>query len=112
MTTALLFTLLLVPVVGSRAQQPAYTDGAVAESAWLMLSPEQKTQVFQFAEPYKAYLRQAKSAGLSTSEFLKLAKEAGFVEFTSPAQVKSGARLIMPNRDRAFVLVVSRHRPD
>jgi len=106
-TTALLFTLLFAPIVGLTAQQPAHADGAVAEkSAWLMLSPDQKTQVFQFAEPYKAYLRQAKSAGFSTSEFLKLAKEAGFVEFTSPAQVKAGARLIMPNRDRAFVLVV------
>jgi len=105
--TAILFALLSVPSIGSRAQQSAHADGAVAaKSAWLMLSPEQKTQVFQFAEPYKSYLRQAKSAGLSTTELLKLAKEAGFVEFTSTAQVKAGARLILPNRDRAFVLAI------
>ena len=76
-----------------------------------MLSPEQKTQVFQFAEPYKSYLRQGKSAGLSTAEFLKLAREAGFVEFTSPAQAKAGAKLILPNRDRAFVLAIIGNDP-
>ncbi len=105
--TGLLLLALFVPIVGSGAQQYAHPDGSVAgKSAWLMLSPEQKAQVFQFAEPYKSYLRQARSSGLSTSEFLKLAKESGFVEFTSPVQVTAGARLIIPNRDRAFVLVI------
>jgi aspartyl aminopeptidase len=87
--------------------QDGNPDGKVASrSAWLMLTPEQKTQVFQFAEPYKDYLRHAKSAGLSTTEFIRLAKAAGFEEFSSPAQVRPGAKLIVPNRERALVLIV------
>lgn len=93
-------------VAGAWAQDGNPDGKVAAKSAWLQLSAEQKTQVFQFAEPYKDYLRHAKSAGLSTAELMRLAEAAGFAEFTSPAQVKPGARLIVPNRERALVLVV------
>ncbi len=82
-------------------------EGKVAErSAWLSLSADQKMQVMQFAEPYKGYLRHAKSASLSTTELMRLAKVSGFEEFTSPAQVKPGARLILTNRGRAVLFAV------
>ncbi|WP_263415857.1 zinc-binding metallopeptidase family protein [Terriglobus albidus] len=82
-------------------------DGKVAaRSAWLTLTAQQKSDVFAFAEPYKDYLRHAKSAGLSTAEFLRLAKAAGFSEFTSPSQIKPGAKLIFDNRDRALVFAI------
>ena len=35
-----------------------------------------------------------------------MARAAGFVEFTRPDQVRPGARLIMPSRERALVLAV------
>ena len=77
-----------------------------AKSAWLTLTPEQKTEVFQFAEPYKDYLRHAKSAALSAAELIRLAHAAGFADFTSPGQVKPGARLILNNRGRAVLFAV------
>ena len=61
-----------------------------AKSAWLTLTAEQKNQTLQFAEPYKDYLRHAKSAALSETELIRLAHAAGFEDFTSPSQVKPG----------------------
>ncbi|QEE28758.1 peptidase M18 [Terriglobus albidus] len=110
-TTA--FTALSVALASSATlplaaqETPLNPDGKVAsKSVWLTLTPQQKSDVFAFAEPYKDYLRHAKSAGLSTAEFLSLAKAAGFTEFTSPSQIKPGAKLIFDNRDRAVVFAV------
>jgi len=88
--------------------QDAATDtGKVAaKSAWLKLSPEQREQTFEFAHPYEDYLRHAKSASLSEAELIRLARTAGFEEFTSPSQVKAGARLILDNRGRAVLFAV------
>ncbi|MBS1816182.1 MAG: peptidase M18 [Acidobacteria bacterium] len=87
--------------------QSANTDGKVAaQSAWLRLNAQQRSEVFRFADPYKDYLRHAKSAALSTAELIKLAKNAGFSEMTSPTQVKPGAKLIVNNRDRAVAFIV------
>src|SRR5580658_11339654 len=82
-----------------------------AKSAWLSLTPEQKAQTFAFAEPYKDYLRHAKSASLSEFELIRLAHAAGFEDFTSPSQVKPGARLILSNRGRAVLFTVIGNEP-
>lgn len=79
---------------------------AKKKSAWLLLSTAEKTQTQEFSEDYKNYLNIARSAYTSTREFVRRAKAAGFAEFTKPDQVKPGARLIVPNRDRSFILVV------
>lgn len=84
---------------------------ATKKSAWLLLKAGQREQVFQFAEDYKAYIRVGKTALSSTSEVTRLAKAAGFVEFTKPAQVKAGARLILPGRARAIILAVIGSEP-
>ena len=76
------------------------------KSAWVLLSPAERTQATDFAEDYKSYLSVARSALASTSEVLRRANAAGFVVFTKPEQVKPGARLIFPNRDRALILAV------
>jgi aspartyl aminopeptidase len=101
-------TLLLTTMVtAALAQAPAGDVGNVAAtSAWLTLTPPQKAEVMQFAEPYKDYLRHAKSATLSDAELVRLAHAAGFAELTNPAQVKPGARLILNNRGRAVVFAV------
>ena len=95
------------------AQEPSPTpdpnadSGKVAaKSAWLQLTPQQKTEVMHFADPYKDYLRHAKSAELSDAELVRLAHAAGFEDFTSPAQVKPGARLILNNRHRSVLFAV------
>ena len=82
------------------------TGKVAAKSAWLMLTPEQKTEVMHFADPYKDYLRHAKSAELSDAELVRLAHAAGFEDFISPAQVKPGARLILNNRHRSVLFAV------
>jgi aspartyl aminopeptidase len=88
-------------------ESPSDDTGKVAaKSAWLTLTPEQKTEVMRFADPYKDYLRHAKSAGLSAATLSALAEKSGFKPYVEPSQVKPGARLIISNRDRAIAFVV------
>ena len=77
-----------------------------AKSAWLALTPDERTATFAFSDPFKDYLRRAKSAALSAAELTRLARSAGFEEFTSPSQVKAGAHLILPNRGRALLFAI------
>lgn len=94
------------------AQEPK--PGSVWESrksAWEQLAAGQRDEVFRFAEDYKGYLRVARSALFSTREVLRLAKAAGFAEFTDPAQVKAGARLAFIAHDRAILLAVIGSEP-
>lgn len=76
------------------------------KSGWLLLTPAERQQVADFAEDFKAYLNIARTAEGSTREMIRRAKAAGFAEFTGPAQVRPGARLIIPDRDRALILAV------
>jgi aspartyl aminopeptidase len=76
------------------------------KSSWLLLAPAERTQVQDFSEAYKDYLNIARSAKGSTREVIRRARAAGFTEFSKPDQVKPGARLIMPNRDRSLILAV------
>lgn len=76
------------------------------KSAWLLLSAADRGKAAEFAEDFKAYLNVARSALGSTREVIKRAQAAGFAEFTKPEQVKPGARLIIPNRDRSVILAV------
>jgi aspartyl aminopeptidase len=74
--------------------------------AWVLMSSGERSQAQDFAEDFKAYLNVARSALGSTKEIIRRAHAAGFTEFTKPEQVKPGARLIFPNRDRALILAV------
>lgn len=101
---AAVFTLCILLGVPAPAQ-----DGSVwaaKKSGWLLLSPDQRTQVFRFADDYKQYMSEARSAELSTETVVRQAKAAGFADFADPAQVKPGARLIVNNRGRAVILAV------
>jgi aspartyl aminopeptidase len=103
--------LLVVSVTAASAQEN--DDGAWSKkkSAWLSLSPAQRDQTKEFAEDYKAYLNAARTALGSTREVIRRAKAAGFAEFTDPKQIKPGARLIVPNRNRGVILVVIGSEP-
>jgi aspartyl aminopeptidase len=81
------------------------------KSAWLALTPAERGQVSDFAEDYKSYLNIARTAEGSTREMVRRAKAAGFSDFASAAQVKPGARLIIPDRDRALILAVIGSEP-
>lgn len=76
------------------------------KEGWVLLSPAERQQAQEFSEDYKSYLNVARSSLASTREVIRRAEAKGFVEFTKPEQVKPGARLIIPNRDRALILAV------
>ena len=106
------FGLAGLAAVGALAQEAG--GGSVwpaKKSGWLLLQQEQRAEVFRFAEQYKQYLAVARSAQLSTTELVRQARAAGFVELTRPDQVRPGARLIMPVRERALVLAVVGQQP-
>ncbi|MEP6994065.1 MAG: peptidase M18 [Acidobacteriota bacterium] len=94
---------------GKDAKSGSVWDGR--KSAWDQLAAGQKDDVFRFAEQYKAYLKVARSALTSTREVMRLAKAAGFSEFTDAAQVKAGARLAIVAHDRAVILVAVGSEP-
>jgi len=81
------------------------------KSSWLLLSAADRAQALEYAEDFKAYLNVARSAYFSNREVIRRAHAAGFAEFTKNEQVKPGARLIVPNRDRSVILVVIGSEP-
>jgi aspartyl aminopeptidase len=106
--------LVFAAVAAALRAQEAKPAGSVWESrksAWEQLAPGQKDEVFKFADGYKSYLKVSRSAQTSTIEVERLAKGAGFAEFTDPGQVKPGARLIVNAHDRALILVVVGSEP-
>jgi aspartyl aminopeptidase len=96
-------SLILASTIAA-AQKGSVWDAK--KPGWLLLTGDQHAQVFHFADQYKRYMSVARTAELSTDEITHEATAAGFVEFTDPAQVKPGARLILMNRDRAVILAV------
>ncbi len=100
---------MVVFLVGQPLLTLAQNDGdawARKKSGWLQLTPAEHQQTMDFADDYKSYLNVSRTAETSTREVIRRAKAAGFAEFTDPKQVKAGARLIVPDRDRAVIFVV------
>lgn len=109
--TVIIFALIAYSLAAA-AQTTGQTEGwANKKSSWLELNPQRHDEAFRFAEDYKSFMSLAKTARTSTREIIRLAKAAGFSEFTAPAQVKTGARLIIPARDRAVILAVIGSEP-
>src|SRR5262249_8047129 len=109
-TPKLIVGAAIVAFLAASCSMPASAqdEGAWSDKkpAWVLLSAPQRAQALEFAEDYKSYMNVARSALTSTREVIRRAKAAGFTELTSPAQVKAGARLIIPDRDRALVLAI------
>jgi aspartyl aminopeptidase len=101
----------LATVAVAQDSAPAASVWTTKKSAWLSLQGPQRDEVFAFAEKYKDYLNGARTAQTSTAELMRLAKAAGFAELTRPDQVKPGARLMIPVRERALVLAVVGQQP-
>jgi aspartyl aminopeptidase len=103
--------LILGGVCGSVVAQDDEDAWAKKKQAWVLMNPLERGQADAFADDYKSYLNVARSALTSTREVMRRAKAAGFSEFTSPAQVKPGARLIIPNRERSLIVAVIGSEP-
>ena len=109
-----LLNVLGLCLVTSVCQSGFAQDGdawANKKSAWLLLSAADRGKAQEFAEDYKEYLNVARSALSSTGEVIKRAQAAGFAEFKKPEQVKPGARLLIPNRERSLILAVIGSEP-
>jgi aspartyl aminopeptidase len=104
--TVLAATLLPACALPLFAENAADTGKVAAGSAWLTLDAKAREGVEQLAGNFKDYLRVAKSAALSDAELMRQAKAAGFTLFTSPAQIRPGAKLIFDDRGRSLVLAV------
>ncbi|MGB2627375.1 MAG: hypothetical protein WAK20_11355 [Candidatus Acidiferrum sp.] len=103
--------LLSTIFIGAGKAQEEGDAWSKKKSSWLLLTPAERGQVKDFAEDYKSFLNVARTALTSTREVIRRAKAAGFVEFTDPRQIKPGARLILPNRDRSLILAVIGSQP-
>src|SRR5215831_10758490 len=102
---------LLVSAGALAADEKGGSVWETRKSAWESLAAGQKDEVFRFAEDYKKYLTVSRTAETSTREVVRLAKAAGFSEFTKADQVKPGARLFVNGRDRAIILIVVGSEP-
>lgn len=115
LTLAASFTFA-VPTV-AQEPRPAAAAGPLKtvwegkKSGWELATAEQRKEIFAFNDGYKAFLKVARSAYFSTREVTRQARAAGFAEFTSAAQVKPGARLLINSRDRGLMLVVVGSEP-
>jgi aspartyl aminopeptidase len=106
--------LLVACVAGISRRLAAQDEGDAwgrKKSSWLLLSAAERAQAQEFSEDYKSYLNVARSAYFSNREVIRRARAAGFTEFTKNDQVKPGAKLIVPNRDRSVILVVIGSEP-
>jgi aspartyl aminopeptidase len=95
--------LVFLAITTGFAQDSAWT---AKKSGWQLITAEQRPQVENFADHFKAYLDVSRSSYSSTKEIVKQAKAAGFAEFTEPEQVKPGARLYTVAHARAVLLIV------
>jgi len=100
--------ILCISAISSAQDESVWAN---KKSGWLQLTPAQHEEIFQYSASYMEYLKTARSAESSTREFVKLAKAAGFSEFTSPTQVKPGIKLILPGRGRALILAIIGREP-
>jgi len=110
----LIAVAFIVSLVSSRTHTVAQESESAwgkKKPAWVLLTPMERGQAQDFSEDYKAYLNVARSALSSTREVIRRARAGGFIEFSKPEQVKPGARLIVPNRDRGVVLAVIGSEP-
>ena len=90
-----------------RTRSPPGASGNRRKSAWEQLQPGQKDEVFRFADGYKSYLNGlAQRADLDARGAAPREGRRASRSSRTPAQVKSGARLIVNGRDRAVILVV------
>ncbi len=106
MKTTLHLSLLMI---ASGFLSPLISSQSVWEtkpSGWQLITEAQRKEVFAFNAKYKEYLGVAKTELSSSREIIRLARAAGFSEYSKPEQVGAGAKLIFNNRDRAVALVV------
>ncbi|MBV9671027.1 MAG: peptidase M18 [Acidobacteriales bacterium] len=79
--------------------------------AWKSLSAADNAALEKFADDYKHYLDVARTALSSNEEVIRMAKAAGFTEYSGTGAIQAGQRFYVNNRDRAVMLFVIGQQP-
>ena len=75
------------------------------ENAWTKY--DDKKAVMDFSEDYKHFLNVAKTERESVKESIKLAEAAGFRDFNTVNEIKTGDRVYYNNRGKSLILFVA-----
>ncbi|WP_461536027.1 aminopeptidase [Spongorhabdus nitratireducens] len=76
------------------------------ESGWKQLKSEERQQIIDFCEPYKAFLNEAKTEREFVIASQKQAEKRGFVDAMSKDELKPGDKVFFNLRDKNLVLAV------
>lgn len=109
LTSACAAAALATAAVSPAAAQD--DEGWAPDNSWVEMSEAERSDVFRFAEDYKAFMASARTELSATAEAIALARRAGFEEYAPGARLRPGAKYYHNNRDRALMLFVVGERP-
>jgi aspartyl aminopeptidase len=75
---------------------------------WDRLEEKERDEAFRFAEGYKTFLDRVKTEREAVREILRIAEEAGFVEFSRAA---GGKKFFAVNREKSIALAIPGSAP-
>ena len=76
------------------------------KNGWEIVDKTEKKQIFDFCELYKKYLDNGKTERLCVDYTVKLAQNAGFVEYNEKMPLNSGDKVYINNRGKSIILAV------
>ncbi|MEY3689689.1 MAG: hypothetical protein RIT37_1251 [Bacteroidota bacterium] len=80
-------------------------------SSWLSIDAKERNMIENYIDGYSTYLDKARTELTSTKELMTMLNKEGFTLFTNSSQIKTGAKLIFNNRDRALIAVTIGSEP-
>ena len=95
-----------VPAVGVSRAETNCQDDLTCKSSWIDTDQVKLTQIFAFAEDYKAFLGIARTELSFVTEAVKFARRNGFNPLKDDSPMTPGARYYDVNRDRAISFMV------
>ena len=98
-----LFSIFLIFILCISIQAQSVWNAK--RSSWLSIDSKDRSSIDQYIKGYSSYLDKARTEITSTKELIEMLKKEGFSEYTNPSQIKSGAKLIFNNRNRALIAV-------
>ncbi|EED33626.1 aspartyl aminopeptidase [gamma proteobacterium NOR5-3] len=104
--SSLLLASLVFPSLNTTAQEPVGP-----QSAWQMISEDERSDVFAFAEDYKDFMSRAKTELSFVSEAVRIAEKAGFRALPKSGNLNPGDRYYDVNRGRTITLFVVGSEP-
>jgi aspartyl aminopeptidase len=104
---ALVFCTLLLTSPTTQAQPTATCQDTLdCESSWLNITPEQRDDIFAFAELYKDFIHRARTELSFVTEAVAFAEANGFQIWNDQSSPAPGTRYYEVNRDRTISLFV------